>query len=152
MLPTQKMPTAGKLVSAIGLAGLAWFASGVVIAIWPYDFDFGYFRLFSAAVGLVMGWRVIGTRLTRGYLQGMGAGLTGLFALLFWVFLLLSFYEMIQRSLVNRFDGPFEALVGVFDIAWQYAQNVIYMPLIVTLIVGAMLVGLIAEFVARRLP
>ncbi len=150
MRPTERMPTAGKLVSAAGLAGLAWFASGIVIAIWPHDYNFGMFRPFCAVVGIFAGWQVMGRRLNRGYFQGMSAGLTGLFALLFWVFLLLALNEMIQRSLDKRFAGPVEAIQGMFVIAWEWALNVYYWPLIAVLVGGAMVVGLIAEFVARR--
>jgi len=148
--PTQAMPTAGKLVSAIGLAGVTWYATLIVKGIWPVEESFGLFSPFVAAVGLVMGWRVTGTRLGRGYMAGAGAGLTGLFAVLFWAFFLLSFYEMIGRSLDLRYKGPVEAIMGMFQIAMEYARNVYYWPLIGVLVIGAMVVGLVAEFAARR--
>jgi len=151
MRPTERMPTAGKLISAFGLAVLGWQATQTVKAIWPIEEDFGYFSVFTALVGLVIGWRVMGRRIGRGYFQAISAGMTGLFAYLFWMFLLLSFYEMIGRSLDLRYKGPVEAITGMFEIAVQYAQNVYYWPLIGLLLGGAAFVGLLAEFVTRRL-
>ncbi|MCZ7676992.1 MAG: TrgA family protein [Roseovarius sp.] len=150
MRSTERMPTAAKLVSALGLAGLAWYATIIVKEIWPVDENFGYFSSFTALLALLIGWWVIGTRLGRGYMQGISAGLTGLFALLFWAFLLLSSYEMIERALDLRYKGPVQAITGVFDIAIGYAQNVYYWPLIGLLLAGAAVLGLIAEAVARR--
>lgn len=150
MRPTEKMPTAGKLVAGVALAGLAYYASGLVIANWPQDHNFGFFREFSALVAALMGWRVIGGRVGNGWMGGIGAGLTGLFALLFWLFLLLPFYEMIQRSLDLRYKGPVEAVEGMFGIAFEYLQNVAHADLGLTLVIGSMMVGLLAEAVARR--
>ncbi len=150
MKSTERMPTAGKLFSALGLAALAWYATVIVKAIWPVEMDFGHFSLFSAVLALLVGWWVIGTRLGRGYMQGISAGLTGLFALLFWAFLLLSVYEMIERSLDMRYKGPVEAIADVFQIALEYARNVYYWPLIGLLVLGAAVVGLVAEAVTRR--
>ena len=91
MRPTEKMPTAGKLISALGLAALGWQATQVVKEIWPIEENFGYFSPFTAVLGLLVGWVVMGKRIGRGFMGGISAGLTGLFALLFWSFLLLSF-------------------------------------------------------------
>lgn len=150
MRSTERMPTAGKAVAALGLAGLGWYSTGVIRAIWPVEKDFGMFGPFVAALALIIGWRVIGARLGRGWMQGISAGLTGLFALLIWAFLLLSLNEMIGRSLDMRYKGPVDAIVGMFDIALEYARNIYYWPLIGLLLGGAALVGLVAEAVTPR--
>ena len=151
MRPTDRMPTVGKLISAFGLAALGWQATQTVKAIWPIEESFGHFSLFTALLGLLVGWWVMGRRIGRGYMAALGAGLTGLGAYLFWEVLLLSFYDMIQRSLDLRYDGPVEAIQGMFEIAFEYAQNIYYWPLIWFLVLGAMGIGLIAEFLTRRL-
>lgn len=151
MPPTDRMPTAGKLVSALGLAALAWYATQIVKAIWPVEQNFGFFSEFAAVLGLLMGWRVIGTRLGRGYMQGLSAGLTGLFALVFWAVVLLAFYEAIERSMDQRYGGPFEAAVGMFNIILAYLGNVAYWPLVGLLVGGAAVLGLFGEFIARRM-
>lgn len=151
MRPTDLMPTAGKLISAFGLAGVGWQATQIVKAIWPVEQGFGFFSEFTALMGLLVGWSVMGKRIGRGYIPSMGAGLTGLFAYVFWVFLLLSFYEMMGRSLDLRYKGPVEAITGMFGIAMEYAENAYYWPLIGLVVAGAMVVGLVAEFVTRRM-
>lgn len=151
MRPTERMPTAGKLISAFGLAAVGWQATQIVKAIWPVQENFGFFSEFTALMGLLVGWWVMGKRIGRGYVASMGAGLTGLFAYAFWVVLLLSFYEMIGRSLDLRYKGPVEAITGMSVIAMEYAENAYYWPLIGLLVIGAMVVGLVAEFVTRRL-
>lgn len=150
MRPTESMPTAGRLVAAILLGGLAYFCATLVIAIWPVDYNFGWFKEFSGLVGVVMGWRVIGKRLGRGIMPGVGAGLTGLGAMLFWLFLLLSFNEMIGRSLDLRYSGPFEALNGMFEISYEWFLNINNPRLWAILVVGSMVVGLIAELFTRK--
>jgi hypothetical protein len=144
------MPTAGRLLAAIGLAGVAWFATDIVIAIWPDDYNFGRFRYFCTALAFGIGWRVIGVRLGRGLLQGAGAGLTGMAALLFWIFLLLAFYEMIGRSLDSRYTGPFEAIKGMFEIAYGWLLNILFLPLGLFLAGGSMVVGFVSELVSKK--
>ncbi|MEO0774729.1 MAG: TrgA family protein [Pseudomonadota bacterium] len=150
MRPTEKMPTMGRLVAAVLLGGLAYYGAGIVIAIWPEDFNFGWFQEFTALVGLVTGWRVIGKRLGNGVVPGINAGLTGLAVMLFWLFLLLAFNEMIGRSLDLRYDGPFEAINNMFAIAYEWALNLLNVRLWILMVVGAMVTGMVSELVSKK--
>ena len=150
MRPTESMPTAGRLIAALLLGGLAYYASSIVIAIWPVEYNFGRFREVCGLTGVLMGWRVIGRRLGRGLMAGIGAGLTGLGAMLFWLFLLLSFNEMIGRSLDLRYTGPFEALNGMFEIGYSWALNIMHPRLWYLLGGGSMAVGLISELFSPK--
>ena len=58
---------------------------------------------------------------------------------------------MIGRSLDLRYKGVVDAVTGIFEIAADYAANVYYWPLIGFLVIGAAVVGVMAEFAARRL-
>jgi ABC-type transporter Mla maintaining outer membrane lipid asymmetry permease subunit MlaE len=151
MRATDRMPTAGKLVSALGLAGLAWYGAGMIKAAWPVERDFGLFSEVAALVGLGAGWRVTGRRLGRGYMQGLSAGLTGLFALVVWTVFLLAFYTAMDRALQLRYDGPFEAAAGMFEIAVGYLGNAAQGAVVALLIAGAAATGLVAEIAERRL-
>lgn len=150
MRPTESMPTAGRLVAAVLFGGLAYYAAGIVMAIWPIDYNFGWFREFSAVVGIAMGWRVVGSRLGRGIMAGIGAGLTGLGAMLFWLFLLLSFNEMIGQSLDLRYEGPFEAINGMFEISYEWLLYIMHPRLWMLLVGGACVIGLVSELVSRK--
>jgi hypothetical protein len=147
---TDRMPTATRLVSALCLGGLGWIASEMIRPLMPPETAFGWFNWVNVALGVLCGWFVLGPRSGRGYGEAIGAGLTGLGALVFWALFAQSFYEMISRSLDRRYDGPVEALIGIFENAMELGQHVIDLPLIATLIGGGILSGFVAEFVARR--
>ena len=150
MPATDRMPTAARLVAAILLAGLAWAASQQISALMPDDTDFGWFDLVNSGIAFLCGWTVIGRRMGRGWLDGIGAGLTGTVALVFWAVFAQSLYEMLVRALDRRFNGPVEAIGGMMEIAVDYARHLIDAPLIGLLIIGGIVVGLIAEAVSHR--
>lgn len=149
---TDRMPTAARLVTATGLAALAWIASDLVRALMPPDTAFGWFNWVNAALGAVCGWWVMGRRMGRGYAEALSAGLTGLAALVFWALFLHSLNEMLGRALDNRYGGPMEGLVAIFELGYEYALLIADGPVIGTLVGGAVLTGLIGERVARTWP
>jgi hypothetical protein len=99
---------------------------------------------------LSVGWGIVGTRAGNGVGGGVGNGITGGVARLFWVYFLMSFSDMINKSMRNAYDGPVEAVVGVFEIMGDYAVQFAYVDLGVLMIVGSVVSGLLAEFVAKR--
>lgn len=147
---TDSMPTTGKGVAAILMAILAWFGSEMYRPLMPEGTDFGWFNEVNVVLGILSGWIVIGTRLNRSYSDAIGAGLTGVAALVFWGVMIQAFNEMLRLALERRYDGPVEALVNVFELALDFAVNLLHTPLLVLLIGGGIFIGLICEFVARR--
>lgn len=148
---TDRMPTAGKAAAALMMAVLGWYASEMVRPLMPEGTDFGWFNEVNVALGIACGWVVIGPRLGYGIADGIGAGLTGVGALVFWALFLQSFNEMLRLALENRYDGPVEGVVAIFEIAVEYGTDVLYMPLIGLLVVGGVVIGILSELVARRL-
>ncbi|MEM6577981.1 MAG: TrgA family protein [Pseudomonadota bacterium] len=147
---TDNMPTTGKGVAAILLAIVAWFASEMYRPLMPEGTDFGWFNEVNVVLAILSGWIVIGTRLNRSYSDAIGAGLTGVAALVFWAVMLQAFNEMLRLALERRYDGPVEALVAVFELALDYAVNLLHAPLLILLIGGGIVIGIICEFTARR--
>ncbi len=147
---TDRMPTAAKIVAALVLGAVAWYASDLVRPLMPEGTDFGYFNWVNLALGAACGWFVIGTRVGRSYLEAFSAGLTGMGALLFWAIFLQSFNEMLKMALENRYGGPIEAITAIFEIAVDYVTQTLDMQLIITLVVGGILAGLAAEWASRR--
>lgn len=145
---SETMPTAAKLVSAILLAGVAWAACEAIRPLMPEQTQFGWFNYVGAGIGLVVGWRVIGSRVRGGILQAVSAGLTGSAALVFWNLLAQSTNEMLAQALERRYDGPFEGLVAVFDIAVDYGQYLMDTTVLVILIGGGLVTALVANRVA----
>jgi hypothetical protein len=144
------MPTAGKAFAALGFAVIAWYASEMFRPLMPEGTGFGWFNEVNVALGLLCGWIVTGSRLGYGYSNGISAGLTGMGALVFWALFLQSFNEMLRLALERRYDGPVEGIMAIFEIAVDYGSKLAHVPLLVLLIGGAIGVGIVGEWVARR--
>ncbi|MGX0879174.1 hypothetical protein ACSSV4_003883 [Roseovarius sp. MBR-154] len=147
---TDSMPTMGKLAAAIGLGIVGWVGSDLFRPLMPDDTNFGWFNYVNAGLGLLCGWRVTGRRLGYGYAQSFSAGLTGVAALVFWAVFLQSLNEMLKRALDNRYDGAVEGITSMFELAAEYVLTMLDGTLIGALMTGGILVGVIAEWVARR--
>jgi hypothetical protein len=146
----RTLPTAARLVAAIALGVLGWFGSDLVRPLMPPHTAFGWFNYVNAVLGVLCGWFVIGSRAGRGYAEALANGLTGVLALIIWGFFAQSFNLMLKQSLEKKFDGPVEAIVGIFRNAMDYGQYLIDPMLIGALLVGGMICGLLAEMASRR--
>ena len=147
---TDRMPTMAKMFAAFSLACVGWIGSEAFRPLMPPETAFGWFNVVNSVLRLLCGWFVIGPRAGRGYSEALGAGLTGLGALVFWSVFLLSFNEMLGRALDSRYGGPVEALTAVFELAIENGQYMLNLNFIVLLLVGGLVSGLIAEWAARR--
>lgn len=150
MPKTKILPTAARLVAAISLGVLGWIGSDMVRPLMPPHTNFGWFNYVNLVLGVLCGWFVIGSRAGRGYVEAFGNGLTGILALVFWAFFAQSFNLMLKQSLDKKFEGPVEAIMGIFKNAMEYGQYLVDVPLIATLLIGGIICGLLAEFAARR--
>ena len=147
------MPTSYRLVSALLYAALAWVVSDLVMDVMEAETqrqNFGHFQMANAAIGILVGWIIVGKRLGSDYVTAMGIGFTGMLTLVFWSLFAHAFNEMLRLSLARRFDGPIEALVSVFKLGIEYGAFLAHGSILVVLIAGGMLAGVIAEFVKRR--
>lgn len=139
------MPTASKLVAALCLAALAWLVSQQIRPLLPEGTAFGWFNHVNAALGIVVGWRVVGARAGRGYGAAVSNGFTGGVVLVFWGLLLQSAYKMFENSTRLRYDGAFEAFAAVFQIMSEYALIIATPIVIAMLVVGSASSGIVSE-------
>ncbi len=147
---TDRMPTTARLVAALCLAALGWVASEMIRDIMPPHTGFGWFNVVNVVLGALCGWYVIGTRVGRGYVDAVSIGLTGAVALVVWGLFAQSLNEMLRQALMKKYEGPVEAIVGIFNNAMEFGQFLLDAPLIITLILGGIAAGLLSEFAARR--
>lgn len=147
---TDRMPSAAKLVAAAGLALVGWVASDAIRPLLPPETDFGVFNQLNAVLGLLCGWRVIGTRVGGGISEGIGIGLTGVGALVFWGLFLQSFNTMLDNALRRKYEGPFEGIVAIFNIGVDYGQYLLNGTVIGIIVIGGVLTGLAANWVHAR--
>ena len=143
------MPNAAKLVGAVAMAVLAFIASEMVKGLFDDEMNFGWFVPVNIGVGLLVGWMVIGSRAGRGLVSAINVGLTAPFVLVFWGLFIQSCNEMVRLAMKNRYDGPFEALVAIFEIGSEWALMLVNVPLWATLLVGGIVAGMVAEFASR---
>ncbi len=144
------MPTFARVAAAVCLALLAFYVSGLVMATQPEKSNWGDFQLVNAGIGLLVGWFVLGSRVGVDYVTAIGIGFTAMLALVFWCLFFYAFREMISLALDRRFDGPVEAVVGVFKIGIEYGAQLAYPHILLTLLLGGGAAGVICEFVNRR--
>ena len=139
------MPTAARLVAALCLALLAFIVSGQVKDQFPEGTYFGWFTQVNIALGLVVGWTVMGRRAGRGLTPAINNGITGVAVLLFWGLFVQAANKMIELAMRNRYGGPFEALTDVLRIMGDYGLKLLTPGIVATLLIGALVSGLVVE-------
>ena len=104
----------------------------------------------AGATGLWTGWVVVGTRTGNGWAAGIGNGLTGIVAFVFWTMFLYSFFEMIKKSMRNSYDGPMDAIMNVFELMYRNAIQLFNAELAIAMVVGGVIAGLFAEYFGKK--
>lgn len=143
-------PNASQLVASTSLAIIAFIVSGQIMPLMPEGMDFGYFTYVNMALGIVVGWVVMGKRAGRGITPAINNGLTGVAVLVFWGLFVQGCYEMVRRAMANRYDGPFEAVAAIFELALDYAMDIFVPNILLTLLIGGVLAGLATEYAQRK--
>ncbi|CUH43746.1 TrgA family protein [Ruegeria atlantica] len=144
------MPTAPKLVSGLCLLIVAFLVSSMVIENGDEGKNYGMFTYVNMALGVICGWWIMGKRAGRGWTAAINNGLTGMAALVFWGLFVQGVNEMLRLAMRHRYDGPFEALISIFKIGVEYGQQLVVPEILWTLIIGALITGLVTEEAARR--
>lgn len=144
------MLTAARLVAGVMFAILAWYVSELIKPLFPEGRDVGRFSEVNAAISFVVGWRIAGTRAPAGWGGAVSYGLTATFFLTLWCLFLQSFGVMITQSLRKAYDGPIEAIIGVFELMVEHALIMADVEVIGTLVVGGVIAALVVEWSGRR--
>lgn len=146
------MPTAAKLVAAMAFALVAAIAAHLFIPALPEGSQTAWLREVSAAVGLLCGWWVMGPRAGKGYGEAAGSGILTSALILFWVLLIFSIVIMIKRSMKMLYDGPMEAVMGVFQLMLDHGRLLAEPATPVALVAGGIIAGGLVEWTGRRWP
>lgn len=144
------MPTAAKLFAALAFALLAFFVAEILKPHMPEGTQFGNFSFYCALIGLVAGWRVMGPAAGRGKWEAVNAGIRTSAVMLAIALLVFSIYQMLVLAFRKSYDGPMEAVVGIFGVGVDYFLQVLAWDVIAVLVVGGGLAGLLSEWAARR--
>lgn len=146
------MTRASNLVGAFLFAGLAWIVSDLVKAEMPEGMALGLMSPVNALFGLLMGWRVMGSRAGDGYVQATGHGLTTVFSITLWCLLVWAAYEMVRTAVrTNVYQGsPMKALQGMADEMVQYAALIATWEIALTAVIGGFVCAMITEYLSHR--
>ena len=140
-----------KLFAAVLLAVLGWIAADRVGGHLPPEVQQGLLRPISAFLGIFVGWKFLGNRVGGNISSAVGIGISSSVVLVLVCMLFFSGNEMIRKSMRKSYDGPFEALQGMVQLAMDYAVDYLaQLDVIGVLIAGGIIVGLVVEFVSRR--
>ncbi|WP_299420574.1 TrgA family protein [uncultured Shimia sp.] len=142
------MITSNKLVAALCLAVIGGLVAEFVKPQMPEGSNFGHMTLISAAVGLLVGWRVMGRRAGRS--GSLELGIVGVAALVFWALVLFGLIEMFRLAMRRRLDEPVEAMERAVTVAMEYGLYLLHPNILITLALGAIVSGFFTNFAARR--
>lgn len=147
------MPTAARLVAAFLFAGLFFLVSQQALPAFALaeEPDPRGFTLVNVLVGLVIGWRLGGTNAGRNHWPGaIAQGLTTVVACVFVALFLHGLIRMVALSMRKYYGGPAEAVIGVFTLMIEIGRTAAQPEVITLLVAGAVVLGLVVEWVGRR--
>ena len=144
------MPTAARLFAAIAFAVMGFIAALIGKPLLPEGTQSTWFSPCAAFFGAVVGWSVMGGLVGRGYRAALESGLRTGVTQIFWTILSISIYQMVIKSLDRAYRGITEAVLGIFDNAFNYLTLMLDVTLIAWLIIGSILAGWLAEWASKR--
>lgn len=150
------MPTAAKLAGAVFFALLAVALAVYVPQILPAGMARGRLLPVAVVIAALTGWRVAGTALTvapdrpKSHAEAASIGMrTAVIALLVALFA-FAVGEMARQALRKIYDGPVDALVGVFEELVEFLPPLADPTFVAILLLGGALAGVLTGLVGRR--
>lgn len=144
------MPTTTRLVSALWFAAVGWLAANAHVPSLGENAQIGAFREITALIGLLSGWLVMGRLAGRGWVESVNGGVRCSVTLAFSALLGFSAWLMLGEALRKRYEGPMEAVVGIFGLMAEQIRAMVTVEEIGILLAGGVLGGILAEWVFRR--
>jgi len=144
------MPTAAKLFAAFGMVCTA------AAALWLLRADEPAWRETIIAFGValpvaaVAGWRECGARAGKGAVTSVLAAIRSAIYMVIGSALVLAVIQMFKLAWRRHYEAPTEAVVDIIALAIGFARPLAQAPIVATLLAGAILTGLLAEWAGRR--
>ncbi len=144
------MPTAAKLISAIMFAIIFWWAGGLYVAHEPTGVILNRLPEKAAMFGAICGWRVLGNEVGSGYILAVSAAIRAMIAGGFWALLCNAIIIMFERAFDRAYRTMIDAFEGMFGLMLQYGKPALEADVVTTLIFGAIITGILAEWTSKR--
>lgn len=142
--------TAARLLSGVLMGALCWYVTELVIVEISERLNPRNASTVNAIVGFLVGWIVLGSRVGQGVASAVSFGATSTVMAVFWCLLSDCIFEMIRLAYRQRYSGPGEAIVDVFRLMVEFGAVLLTPHILITLVVGGIASGLIAEWAARN--
>jgi hypothetical protein len=149
-MASTPMPTGAKAMAAISFAVAGFITALAYIPNMPEAGRVGSLPLMLGALGAIVGWRVMGTSVGKGYIRAIGSGWKTMIVLIFFALLFFGTYEMLQLSVRMRYDGPLEAILDVFQRMLDRAPPIMAPPVLAAILIGGGVAGILTENASRR--
>ena len=146
----NEMPTAAKLVGAIAYGGIGGLSALRGVPTLPDEIVPGYLVPLSACVGVWLGWSMIGRAAQRGLATAFTQSVVTLGSMAVVILLAISCWEMVERSMRLRYDGPGEAVLDVANLFVKFGALMMVAPVWQVLGAGAVIGALVVRFAGGR--
>ena len=148
-MPTP-MPTGAKLMAAASFAVVGWVLANYYAMNMPDAGAAGPMREAAAVVGAIIGWKVMGPSVGKGYIEAAGSGIKTAVVLAVAALFLLALREMLDNSVKMRYEGALEAILDVFQTMARRSEALLSMGVFGTILFGGILGGILTENAGRR--
>ncbi len=148
-MPTP-MPTGAKLMAAASFAVVGWVLANYYAMNMPDAGAAGPMREAAAVVGAIIGWKVMGPSVGKGYIEAAGSGIKTAVVLAVAALFLLAMREMLDNSVKMRYEGALEAILDVFQTMARRSEALLSMGVFGTILFGGILGGILTENAGRR--
>jgi hypothetical protein len=149
-MATTPMPTGAKAMAAISFAVVGWLVANAYVPSMPEATRVGYFREMTALLGAIVGWKVMGNAVGKGYVGAVGSGWKTVIVLVFFALLSFGIWEMLQQSVKMVYDGPMEAVLDVFNRMLERSQPLFSVSVLLVMTIGGAIAGVLTENASRR--
>ena len=144
------MPTGAKAMAAIAFAVVGFVITSFYIPLMPEAAAVGPLREFSAILGGIVGWRVMGPSVGKGYIEAGASGLKTVIVFVFFALLFLGIYEMLGQSVKMRYAGPLDAIIDLFATMGERAPPLATFNVMLAMGIGGIIGGFLSENAGRR--
>jgi hypothetical protein len=144
------MPTGAKAMAAACFAVVGWLTAHVYVQNMEIATSVGRLREITALLGAIVGWRVMGNSVGKGYLRAIGSGWKTMVVLVIATLLAFALIEMLELSVRMRYDGPLEAILDVFQRMLDRSFPLASVPVLAVMLIGGGIAGMLSENANRR--
>jgi hypothetical protein len=142
------MFTLTRLVSALFIGGFAFLVAPQYELLYGPDYELGHFEGWVGRVGLIVGWLFVGGLIgKRGLWFSIYAVAQGLVLTAVASAALFAVREVFIRGYRMRIREPFEAVLAMPQITWEYLQVALQKDFLLLLGGGALILGLLLHLI-----